>query len=249
MKESAAIGIIGGADGPTAIFVTDSLWGEALAVAAAVVIGYLLGSLMFGIIVSKGLYHDDVRGHGSGNAGTTNVLRTFGKKAALLALVGDMGKGVLAVLLARWAACLIYGLPLEMANTAFGPDGFNVGVAAAFAAMVGHMKPCFFGFKGGKAVAVGAGTILAANPPVFLLLVVVFVVEVAITRIVSLTSITCAALYPVFTLVYGLMRGTGSVAFNTLCALVQGALVIWLHRENIRRLRNGTEYKFGGKKK
>ena len=155
--QSAAIGIIGGADGPTAIFVaSNSLVPQLLSVAAALAIGYLLGSLMFGIIVSKGLFHDDVRSHGSGNAGSTNILRTYGKGAAALALAGDMGKGVLAVFLARWAACLIFGLPLDCAGAAFGPEGFNVGAAAAFAALLGHMKPLYFGFKGGKGVLVGA---------------------------------------------------------------------------------------------
>ena len=140
--QSAAIGIIGGADGPTAMFVaSNSLVPQLLSVAAALAIGYLLGSLMFGIIVSKGLFHDDVRSHGSGNAGSTNILRTYGKGAAALALAGDMGKGVLAVFLARWAACLIFGLPLDYAGAAFGPEGFNVGGAAAVAALLGHMKP------------------------------------------------------------------------------------------------------------
>lgn len=246
---NSSIGIIGGADGPTAIFIAGNPALEVAVVVMAAAIGYLLGSLMFGIIVSKNIFHDDVRGHGSGNAGSTNMLRTFGKGAAVLTLIGDMGKGVLAVFLARWAAALVFGLPLAQANIVFGPNGFNVGIAAAFGAMVGHMKPCFFGFKGGKAVAVGAGTVLAANPLVFVALVAVFVAEVAITRIVSLTSITCAACYPVFTLLYGLITGSGDVVFNTVCALAQGALVIWLHRENIQRLRNGTEYKFGEKKK
>lgn len=247
---SAAIGIIGGADGPTAIFVsTNGVTLQLLSVAAALAIGYLLGSLMFGIIVSKGLFHDDVRSHGSGNAGSTNILRTYGKGAAALALAGDMGKGVLAVFLARWVACLMWGLPLSMAGTAFGPEGFNVGAAAAFAALLGHMKPLFFGFKGGKGVAVAAGTILAAAPRVFLGLLVVFIVVVAVSRIVSLTSITCAVCYPIFTLADCLLAHSSHTMFNTLCALVMAVIVIWLHRANIQRLKDGTEYKFGSKKK
>lgn len=247
--QSAAIGIIGGADGPTAIFVTSNGFvPQLLSVAAALAIGYLLGSLMFGIIVSKGLFHDDVRSHGSGNAGSTNILRTYGKGAAILALAGDMGKGVLAVFLARWAACLIFGLPLDCAGAAFGPEGFNVGAAAAFAALLGHMKPLYFGFKGGKGVAVAAGTILAAAPRVFVVLLVVFVVVVGISRIVSLTSITCAVCYPIFTAVDCVLAGSSHTVFNTVCALVMAAIVVWLHRTNIQRLKNGTEYKFGSKK-
>ena len=247
---SASIGIIGGADGPTAILVsTNGVTLQLFSVAAALVIGYLLGSLMFGIIVSKGLFHDDVRSHGSGNAGSTNILRTYGKGAAILALAGDMGKGVLAVFLARWAACMIFGLPLDCAGAAFGPEGFNVGAAAAFAALLGHMKPLYFGFKGGKGVAVAAGTILAAAPRVFLGLLVVFIIVVAVSRIVSLTSITCAVCYPIFTLADCLLAHSSHTAFNTLCALVMAVIVIWLHRTNIQRLKNGTEYKFGSKKK
>ena len=92
--ESASIGIIGGADGPTAIILSGNaaVLAQVLMVMAAAWIGYLLGSLMFGIIVSKCLYHDDVRNHGSGNAGMTNILRTYGKGAAALTLIGDMGK-------------------------------------------------------------------------------------------------------------------------------------------------------------
>ena len=159
-----------------------------------------------------------------------------------------MGKGVLAVFLARWAACLIFGVPMAYAGTLFGPEGFNVGAAAAFAALLGHMKPLYFGFKGGKGVAVAAGTILAAAPRVFLGLLVVFVVVVAISRIVSLTSITCAVCYPIFTLIDCLLAHSSHTVFNTLCALVMAVIVIWLHRSNIQRLKNGTEYKFGSKK-
>ena len=109
--QSAAIGIIGVADGPTAIFVaSNGFVPQLLSVAAALAIGYLLGSLMFGIIVSKGLFHDDVRSHGSGNAGSTNILRTYGKGAAALALAGDMGKGVLAVITVGLVATIVESL-------------------------------------------------------------------------------------------------------------------------------------------
>lgn len=244
---SAVIGVIGGADGPTVIYVTEGVLPQFISVAAAIVIGYLLGSLMFGIIISRGLFKDDVRRHGSGNAGTTNILRTYGKKYAVMALAGDMGKGVLAVFLARWIACLICGLPLSMAS-AFGPEGFNVGAAAAFAALLGHMKPLYFGFRGGKGVAVAAGTILAAAPRVFLGLLAVFVIVVAVTRIVSLASIICAVCYPIFTAADCLLAGSSHIVFNTACALIMSVIVIWLHRSNIQRLKNGTEYRFGSRK-
>ena len=209
----------------------------------------LVGSLMFGIIVSKGLFHDDVRSHGSGNAGSTNILRTYGKGAAALALAGDMGKGVAAAARARLAAAPRVWVALVVA----GGNGQEAIItpmcaAAAFAALLGHMKPLYFGFKGGKGVAVAAGTILAAAPRVFVALLVVFVVVVSISRIVSLTSITCAVCYPIFTAVDCVLAGSSHTVFTTVCALVMAAIVVWLHRTNIQRLKNGTEYKFGSKK-
>ena len=120
---------------------------------------------------------------------------------------------------------------------------------AAVAALLGHHKPLYFRFKGGKGVAVGAGAVLASSPQVFAALVVLFIVIVACSRIVSLASIICAACYPVFTLVYCLLTHNQNVLFSTVCAALMGGLVIWMHRENIQRLRNGTEYRFGEKKK
>jgi len=124
-----------------------------LAVAAE---AYLLGSVDTGILVSKYLYHDDVRTHGSGAAGMTNMLRTFGKKAAALTAVGDVLKGVAAVCLGRW---LFGHLPADAAVSPY------LGVyLAAILAVVGHSKPIYFGFKGGKGVLVAAGAILAVQP-------------------------------------------------------------------------------------
>ena len=123
-----------------------------LAVAAE---AYLLGSMDTGILVSKYLYHDDVRTHGSGAAGMTNMLRTFGKKAAALTAVGDVLKGVVAVCLGRW---LFGHLPADAAVSPY------LGVyLAAILAVVGHSKPIYFGFKGGKGVLVAAGAILAVQ--------------------------------------------------------------------------------------
>ena len=185
-----------------------------LAVAAE---AYLLGSVDTGILVSKYLYHDDVRTHGSGAAGMTNMLRTFGKKAAALTAVGDVLKGVVAVCLGRW---LFGHLPADAAVSPY------LGVyLAAILAVVGHSKPIYFGFKGGKGVLVAAGAILG--------------------------SITMAAAYPVLTLVYSLMRGlpTRDVVVCTVGAAIMGGMVIWMHRSNIQRIRDGKEYRFGQKHK
>lgn len=210
-----------------------------LAVAAE---AYLLGSVDTGILVSKYLYHDDVRTHGSGAAGMTNMLRTFGKKAAALTAVGDVLKGVAAVCLGRW---LFGHLPADAAVSPY------LGVyLAAILAVVGHSKPIYFGFKGGKGVLVGAGAALATEPLVCAMLLVIFLIEVAITRIVSLGSIIIAALYPVGTLINLIACGANlpTIVFSTVCCAIMAAMVIWLHRSNIERLKNGTEYRFGEKK-
>lgn len=239
------MGIIGGADGPTQIMVAAAgvtqVSGGMLAgcLALSALIAYLLGSLEFGIIVSKLLYGDDVRNHGSGNAGMTNVLRTFGKKAAALVLVGDMGKGIVSVVLVRTLAQSVF-------YTAY-PNGVDLGAVAAFFAVIGHLFPLYFKFKGGKGVAVAAGTILVTNPTIFMVLVLIFLVVVGGTRIVSLASIVGAISYPILTLLYYLINEQ-SVIVNTLFAVCMAALVIFMHRANIQRLREGTEYRFGEKK-
>ncbi len=210
----------------------------ALLLAAAAAAAYLLGSIDFGVVVSRLVYREDVRSRGSGNAGATNMLRTYGKAAAALTLAGDLGKGVLAVALGR----LLFGLcTVSPAWAVYG------GYVAAIFAVCGHLWPVWFGFKGGKGVAVAAGAILATEPVVLLALAVVFFALAFATRIVSLSSVTVAALYPVFTALWSWYTGR-SVWFTTLCALVMGLLVIWMHRANIQRLKNGTEYKFGQKK-
>lgn len=211
---------------------------EILLMVAALLIGYLLGSVNFGVIVSRCIYHEDVRTKGSGNAGTTNILRTYGKKAAALTLAGDMLKGVVAVVLCRFAVNLLF-------TTA--QIGVYAGYIAAIGAVCGHLWPVWFGFKGGKGVAVAAGAILASEPVVLLALAVVFFAMVFTTKIVSLSSITVAALYPIFTGIWSWYMGR-NVVFTTICAAAVGLLVIWMHRANIGRLRNGTEYKFGQKK-
>ena len=205
--------------------------------------GYLLGSILFGVLISKVLYNDDVRSHGSGNAGMTNVLRTYGKLAAVLTTLGDVGKSVAAVRLGRLLFTALLG-----GQTALDPV-CGAYLAAIFC-MIGHSRPLFFGFKGVKGVLVGAGAALATEPLVCAVLLGIFLVEFAITRIVSLGSIIIAALYPVATLIHLLAHGAdaATVAFSTVCCAIMAAMVIWLHRSNIERLKNGTEYRFGEKK-
>ena len=211
-----------------------------LAVAAE---AYLLGSVDTGILISKYLYHDDVRNHGSGAAGMTNMLRTFGKKAAAMTAAGDVLKGVAAVCIGRW----LFGFLPD--NAAVSP---YLGVyMTAILAVVGHSKPIYFGFKGGKGVLVAGGAILAIQPILLPFLAAIFLLCLVPTGMVSLGSITMAASYPVLTLIYGLIRGlpAGDLIVCVAGAAVMAVMVIWMHRANIQRIREGKEYRFGHKHK
>ena len=190
-------------------------------------VAYLLGSINFAVIVSQRRHHDDIRNHGSKNAGTTNMMRTYGNVSAALTLGGDMAKGIVA--------CIIGGLLM-------GQEGAAV---AALFCVLGHVFPIFFEFRGGKGVAVAAATILYINPVVFLLVVLVFVGVVWFTKYLSLGSIIAAAIYPVFLFSFTLPAYRGWV--NILAVMVSAVIII-LHHANIARLWNGTEHKFAFKK-
>lgn len=206
------------------------------ALLASAACAYLLGSISFAVIVSKLYSKKDVRDYGSGNAGMTNVLRNFGKVPAALTLIGDFGKGIVAVLLGRYIFDLL------------GVTAFDGAYVAGLFALIGHMYPLYFGFKGGKGVLTSAGIILVINPITLLVLVIEFLITFLISKMVSLGSIVDAITYPIVT--YIVLRVTGEPALiNTLFALFIGLIVLYLHRENIKRILAGTEYKFGQKKK
>ena len=203
---------------------------------------YLLGSIVFGILISKHFCHDDVRTHGSGSAGMTNMLRNYGKAAGAATAVGDVAKGAVAVILGRLIfAWMLLGTGIEPVCGAY---------LAGIFAVIGHTLPVYFGFKGGKGVLVGAGAILATSPVVVLALLIVFLIEFAITRIVSLGSIIVAGLYPILAIVYWAWQGANlpSLVFIGVCAAIMGGMVIYMHRSNIQRLKDGTEYRFIKKK-
>ena len=203
---------------------------------------YLLGSIVFGILISKHFCHDDVRTHGSGSAGMTNMLRNYGKAAGAATAVGDVAKGAVAVILGRLIfAWMLPGTGIEPVCGAY---------LAGIFAFIGHTLPVYFGFKGGKGVLVGAGAILATSPVVVLALLIIFLIEFAITRIVSLGSIIVAGLYPILAIVYWAWQGANlpSLVFIGVCAAIMGGMVIYMHRSNIQRLRDGTEYRFTKKK-
>ena len=199
-----------------------------LSTIVCIVVPYLLGSLNFGVIWSKLIYKDDVRSHGSGNAGATNMLRNYGKKAGIITLLGDILKTVIS--------CL-FGILVWATYGAY--------IAGLFC-MMGHMFPVFFKFKGGKGVACLAAMVLVTDWRAFLFLFFVFVVIVLGTKFVSLGSVIGAMLYPVV-----LNRFNPDVPFGWLIATIVAALVVFMHRENIKRLLKGTENKIslGSKKK
>ncbi len=200
---------------------------------------YLLGSIDTGIIVSRHLFGDDVRGHGSGAAGMTNMLRTFGKKAAAFTAAGDVVKGFCAVMLGMWLFRQGGWAPL------YG------GYLASLFALLGHWHPLFFGFRGGKGVLVTAGAILALRPVLIPFLAAIFLASFLPTRMVSLGSILMAAAYPFLTLAYGIFvkLPAAELAFSTAGAFIVGGLVLYMHRANIGRIRAGTEYRFDGRHK
>ena len=206
-----------------------------LATILAAAAAYLLGSVSFAVVVSKGLYHQDVRQFGSGNAGMTNILRTYGKKAAALTLAGDFLKGIAAVVIGR----LIFA---AMGVTLF--DGAYVG---GLFAILGHLYPVYFGFRGGKGILTSIGIIAVINPLVFVGLLIIGLPLIFLTKIVSVGSLAGAVCYPILTLLVDSFQG-GIRWLDFSFSVVIALLVIWMHRANIKRLLNGTENRFGGKK-
>ena len=198
---------------------------------ACMIIPYLLGSINSAIIISRVLYRDDVRRHGSGNAGMTNMLRTYGKGAAVLTLLGDLLKTVFAV------ACGSFTL-----GSNFG------GWIACLFCMLGHIFPIFYKFRGGKGVLCAATGILLLSPFSFLFCFLVFVVLVAITRYVSLGSVVSAQMHPLFVNAYNKMFTTGGI--NGLVAVMMALIILWCHRANLGRISRREESKISfGKKK
>ena len=204
--------------------------------AACAAAAYLLGSLSFSIIVTRLLYHKDIRTFGSGNAGMTNVLRTFGKGAAALTIVGDIGKGILAVLLAKWA----FGA-FTAADPIYGA------YIAAFCAVLGHVYPVYFGFKGGKGILVSVAVLMTVEWIPACILLGIFIIVVALTRYVSLGSCIAAVCYPVTILVYSLITGDPCVWINVILSALIAVLILFMHRGNLVRLKNHTEKKLGQK--
>lgn len=212
--------------------------------AVLAVIAYLVGSINFSILISKLKYHDDIRKYGSGNAGFTNMKRVYGNKAGFAALAGDILKG---------AFCA--GLTLLI----LGEDpAYIVGLAC----IIGHCFPIWYKFKGGKGVATTAALLLVLEPVVFLIAFLIFVLMIAITKYLSVGSMSAALLYPLilnnfYNLVYGsvsvVVAGEKSLIFASpimnICSIFIALFIVFNHRSNIMRIWNGTENKFSLKSK
>lgn len=207
------------------------------------VISYLLGSLNFGVILSNHFKHDDVRNHGSGNAGTTNMLRSYGKKYAVLTIIGDMLKVGVAILIA-FAIIRYTPVTLSLNDDLFSSIDKNMLLKsfAGFFCVLGHIFPCFFKFKGGKGVATAGGMVFIVDWRIALILLAVFAVVLLLTKYVSLGSIIMALLYPVFIYVFH------KDIILTVIALVFTVVVVTAHRGNIKKLINHTERKITDKK-
>ena len=202
--------------------------------AIVTIIAYLIGSINFSVILSKKMAGFDLRDKGSGNAGTTNVLRTVGKKAAIITLICDILKGVVAILIAILANKLVEG-----------SNGALLVQFAGVAVILGHTFPIFFKFKGGKGVATSLGVLIMSNWQIGLICLVFALILIALTQIVSVGSIAAAILYPVLTL---FIPQNYIIPGNYLIySVVLAVIIVFNHRENVKRLLKGTENKISFK--
>ncbi len=202
------------------------------------IIAYAIGSINFSVIISRKMAGFDVREKGSGNAGSTNVLRTVGKKAAIITLVCDILKGVVAILIG-----LLIGVIAEDASKALLVE------IAALAVVLGHTYPIFFEFRGGKGVATSLGIILLINWKIGLICLIFALAIMAIARMVSLGSISAAILFAILTV---FVRDSYIVEYEAnfiIFGILLAAFVIFNHRTNLKRIIEGNENKLSFKKK
>jgi acyl phosphate:glycerol-3-phosphate acyltransferase len=192
--------------------------------ALSLVIGYVLGAIPVGIFAGRALAGIDPREAGSRNIGFTNVLRVAGKTAGAVTLIGDIGKGALAVLCARWLA---------------GPSTGDWELVVGAAVILGHVFPVFLGFRGGKGVATALGVWLAVEPAIGGSILAVWLVAAAIWRMSSLAALMAFGTLPLWVWLLGPQASLGVFATAVI------ALIIYTHRDNIGRIRAGTEPKFG----
>jgi glycerol-3-phosphate acyltransferase PlsY len=222
---------------------------EALAMPAlaAMLIAYLIGSMSFSIIFTKKFSNADIRSMGSGNAGMTNVLRSVGAKAAVFTTICDFAKCVVASLIGK----AIFQHTCTANN--FPPYYIQYGVfLAGFACVVGHIYPIYFGFHGGKGILSTSALMLVLDWRIFVVAISVFIVTLIITKIISISSILAAASFPFSTFIFFYYDYCNRISaygpysmlyvwITTAIALLFSVILIWRHKANIKRLRNGTE--------
>jgi len=196
------------------------------------IVAYAIGSINFAVLFSRKFAGFDVREKGSKNAGTTNVLRTVGKKVAALTLFCDILKGVIAILAAIFAK-----------NMGEGIDINNLKYVAGFMVILGHTFPIFFEFRGGKGVATSIGVLLMLNWKIGLICLIFGISIIAITKMVSLGSMLAALLFPIL----AIFIHEGITFFGIIVSCLIAVLVIFNHRANIKRIKEGKENKLSFK--
>ena len=202
------------------------------------VIAYAIGSINFSLLISKNIAGFDVREKGSGNAGSTNVLRAVGIKAAVITLICDILKGIVAILIA-----------VLIGNIVGNTDRALLVQIAGILVVIGHTFPIFFQFKGGKGVATSLGVLLITNWKIGLICLIFALVIIIITKMVSMGSMGAAILFPVLTIFIGDSFIVPATGFKYLIfSIILAVFVIFNHRENIKRIMNGTENKLSFKK-
>ena len=206
---------------------------EVVAAIGAALFSYFFCSVNYAILMGRWFAKDDIRDHGSGNAGMTNVLRTYGSLPAILTSIGDFFKGAISV----WVS-------VYLLNLAFDPFPVWGYYLILIPGLLGHCFPVYYGFRGGKGVMVCAGMICVMDWQVLLAILGIFLVVTLFSRYVSLGSICAAVGFPVSTLLLGLLRGSGETLWwDTVLAAIVGGIVVFLHRGNLVRLIQKTERK------
>lgn len=214
------------------------MFNEILVIITLLIGAYLLGSIPSAVWIGRIFFGVDVRRHGSGNAGATNVLRVLGTRAAIPVFVIDAAKGYGAVMLS-W--CSVLAPPDH--SFEFSEPFINLRIALMVAAILGHIFPLFAGFRGGKGVATIAGCLIAMAPVPLLCSFAVFVVLWSVSHYVSLGSIVAALTFPIWVVLKNLIVGEDISPTMTIFSLVVAGVMVFMHRANIARLRSGSEGK------
>ncbi len=221
----------------------------------AAVIGYLLGSVNWAIIVTRLFSNKDIREEGSGNAGATNVLRAHGKRAAALTAVGDVAKSMLAAFLGGWLPLFLLSV-IPVWEAALPGDfsaeylRFMGGYIGGFFSIIGHVFPAFYGFRGGKGVLTTLGMFLVVDWRVALICLGIFIIIVACCRLVSLGSVLAIGFGPILVPVFGILVDHSTppaVVYGTAFACLVEMVIVLKHKENLKRIAAGTERRLGEK--